>query len=176
LAPPQGSYDVLVLDPPWPYGERSIPNRPGQAPYASLSLEEIGALPIASLARPDCVLWLWTTNAFLRHAYTLLEGWRFEPRSILTWDKERPGAGDWLRGQTEHCVLASRGNPAINFRNHSTLIREQRREHSRKPEAFYQLVASCCNGTKLEIFARRQRDGWAVWGLGVADSVEADPH
>ena len=110
------------------------------------------------------VLWLWCTNAFMREAYQCLDAWSFKEKTILTWDKEKIGLGDWLRNVTEHCIMAVRGHPVVSLTNQTTIIREKRREHSRKPEAFYSLVEALCPGSKLEMFARQSRRGWASWG------------
>jgi len=160
---PQGKFQVIVVDPPWPYQSRAedITHR-ARSPYPSMSLEEIKALHIP--AADDCILWLWTTNAFVHDAFHVLEAWEFEPKTILTWAKDRIGLGDWLRGQTEHCILAIRGNPTVRLTNQSTLIQGPLREHSRKPDEFYALVESLCPGTKLEMFARTERQGWAYHG------------
>ena len=40
----------------------------------------------------------------------------------------------------------------------------QRREHSEKPELFQDLIERMSPGPRLELFARRQRLGWTVWG------------
>ena len=41
------------------------------------------------------------------------------PRTILTWAKDRFGNGDWLRGQTEHAIMAVRGKPIVTLTNQS---------------------------------------------------------
>jgi N6-adenosine-specific RNA methylase IME4 len=74
------------------------------------------------------------------------------------------GAGHWLRGQTEHCLLATKGKPTILMKSESTLLHGEVREHSRKPESFYELVDKICPGAKLELFGRQQREGWTCWG------------
>jgi N6-adenosine-specific RNA methylase IME4 len=74
------------------------------------------------------------------------------------------GVGNWLRNVTEHCVVAVRGKPIVSLTNQTTIIREKRREHSRKPEAFYSLVEALCPGSKLEMFSRTSRAGWNAWG------------
>jgi N6-adenosine-specific RNA methylase IME4 len=149
---------VLVVDPPWPYASSELP-------YPTMPLEEISALPVGELLDEDAVLWLWTTNAFLRSAFAIAEeSWQLEVRSILTWAKDRVGKGSWLRGQTEHCLFCSRGHPLIRLGSQSTLLQGRAREHSRKPEEFYELVQSLCPGRKLELFAREPRPGWARWG------------
>jgi hypothetical protein len=37
----------------------------------------------------------------MREAFELLDAWGFEPKTILTWAKDKMGMGDWLRGKTE---------------------------------------------------------------------------
>ena len=89
-------------------------------------------------------------------------------KTILTWVKNRVGVGNWLRGQTEPCLLAVRGNPVVTLTNQSTVLQAPVREHSRKPEEFYALVEGLCPATsRLELFAREQRDGWACAGAEV---------
>jgi len=162
---PTGPFHVIVVDPPWSYEKRveDITQR-GKTPYPTLSLEEIQALPLASLAHEDCVLWLWTTNAHLPAAFAVLEAWGFAYKTCLTWVKNQMGLGDWLRGQTEQCLLAVRGKPVVTLTNQTTMLQAPVREHSRKPEEFYQMVETLCPGSKLELFARMERPGWVCHG------------
>ncbi len=162
---PNGPFRVIVVDPPWQYDKRKadITHR-GRNPYPDMTIEEICALPVGALAEPDCILWLWTTNAFMRDAYRCLDAWGFQEKTILTWVKNKLGTGDWLRGQTEHCILAVKGNPMVTLTNQSTVMHADRREHSRKPDEFYGLVEALCPGTKLEMFSRAERPSWASWG------------
>jgi MT-A70 protein len=88
---------------------------------------------------------------------------------MLTWAKPHFGCGERLRGQTEHCVLAVRGSPVLTLTNESTLLLAPVGEHSEKPTAFYSLVESLCPAPRyLELFARKPRPGWDVWGDEVA--------
>lgn len=163
---PDGPFRVIVADPPWHYhnGE-SDPQHRGGPPYATMSVDEIKALEVEALAADDAILWLWTTNAHLPEAFGVMRAWGFSYKTMLTWDKVVMGHGDWLRGQTEHCLLCIRGKPSVVLTNQTTLIREQRSaQHSQKPEAFYALVESLCAGSKVELFARTRRDGWIAWG------------
>jgi N6-adenosine-specific RNA methylase IME4 len=162
---PAGPFRVIVADPPWPYCSRADDaTHRAQNPYPDMTLEEIRALPIATLAAPDAVLWLWTTNAFQREAYTVLDAWGFEHKTTLTWTKNQIGLGDWLRARTEHCLMAVRGRPVVTLTNQTTAIIADRGRHSEKPAKFYELVESLCPGAKLEMFARSQRKGWTAWG------------
>lgn len=165
LAFPDGPFRVLVVDPPWKYDARADDDsHRARNPYPDMTVEEIKRLPVANLAHADSVLWLWTTNAFLRDAFDIANAWGFTPKTVLTWDKELIGLGDWLRNVTEHCLMCVRGRPTVILTNQTTLIRERRREHSRKPEAFYAMAEKLCPGNRVELFARAGRDGWAKWG------------
>ena len=165
---PKGKYHVLVADPPWPYTKRSSDtSHRGTIPYPSMTLADIEALDVASLAHEDCILWLWTTNAFMAEAHHVARSWGFEVKTILTWAKDRMGLGDWLRGQTEHCLLAVKGKPVVRLSNQTTLLHGRVGEHSEKPEEFYRLVESLCPGSKCELFARRRREGWSTFGSEV---------
>lgn len=168
---PAGPFRVIVADPPWRYDGRAddLSHRSAN-PYPDMSTPEIMAMPVRDMAHDDAILWLWTTNAFMEHAFGIAREWGFEPRTILTWAKDRMGTGDWLRGQTEHCLLAVRGKPTVLLTNQTTLLRAPLREHSRKPDEFYALVEALCPGSKVELFAREARPGWALWG---AEAPEA---
>ena len=156
--PPDGRYEVVACDPPWPYDDEKLP-------YPPMSLEAIAELRVPELLAEDAYLWLWTTNAFLFEAKQIAVGsWGLRYRIMLTWAKDRVGTGGPLRGQTEHCLLLSRGDPVATPSNQSTLLVAPVREHSRKPDEFYALVESLCPGRQLEMFARERRPGWQAWG------------
>lgn len=162
---PKGPFRVIVSDPPWQYDKRAgDPTHRGDLPYPSMTTEEICRLPVPALAHEDCILWLWTTNAFMRDAFNVLDAWGFEEKTILTWVKDRMGLGDWLRGRTEHCIMAIRGKPTVLLTNQTTALEAAGREHSRKPEKFYALVETLCPGSRVEMFARSPREGWWSWG------------
>lgn len=155
---PTGPFQVIVADPPWRYESGN------DLPYPTMDIEEIKAMRVRDIADQNAILWLWTTNAHLRVAFDVVDAWGFEYRTLLTWIKDRMGTGEWLRGQTEHCMLGVRGAPVFLGGSYTTAIRAARREHSRKPEEFYQLVEATCPGAKLELFSRESRNGWADFG------------
>ncbi len=109
--PQHGPYRVIVADPPWPYELRKAdPSHRATPPYPPMSIDQIRAMPVAGLAHEDCILWLWTTNHHMREAFTVLDAWGFEHKTILTWAKDRMGMGDWNRNQHELLLVGSRGN------------------------------------------------------------------
>ncbi len=155
---PDGPFQVIVADPPWRYETGN------DLPYPTMAIEDIKALPVEAIAADDATLWLWTTNAHLRVAFEVVEAWGFVYKTLLTWVKDRMGTGEWLRGQTEHCLLATRGKPVFLHGHHTTVLEAARREHSRKPEEFYALVEATCPGNKVELFSRQHRHSWEVHG------------
>lgn len=160
---PEGAFDVVVIDPPWQYGREYDPDGSRVAsPYPEMSQEQLLALnvPFAD----DCVLFLWTTHRFIWDAKALLDAWGFTYKATLVWDKENMGMGAWLRMQCEFCLVAVRGNPTWNNTRWRDIIREPRREHSRKPKAFYEMVEDVTVGRRLDFFSREQRDGWVSFG------------
>ena len=166
---PQGLFHVIAVDPPWPYrADADEPDdydpsgRRAANPYPEMQLSEIAALRIP--AADDCVLWLWTTHKFMRHAFPLLDRWGFTERAIVTWAKDRMGLGRWLRSQSEFCIMATRGHPLISLTNQTTVLHGPMREHSRKPDEFYAMVDSLCAGRKLDFFSREAREGWEQFG------------
>jgi N6-adenosine-specific RNA methylase IME4 len=163
LTPLEGVYDVVVIDPPWNYNSvYHIDGNRASCLYPEMTSSEIASikLPLAD----DCVVWLWTTNAFMHDALHILEAWGLTQKTILTWVKDRMGLGSWLRGQSEHCILAVKGSPVISLTNQTTVLNGPLREHSRKPDEFYVLVDSLCHGRKLDYFSRTERKGWTCYG------------
>jgi N6-adenosine-specific RNA methylase IME4 len=168
LPPPtslEGPWGVIVADPPWQYDKRAKDATHRAAlPYPSMTLDEIRELKIP-LPADDAILWLWTTNAHMEHAFGVAREWGFEPRTILTWVKNKMGTGDWLRGQTEHCLLCTRGHPAVTLTNQTTVINGPMRAHSQKPDEFFVMVEALCpDKRRIELFAREARSGWEAWG------------
>ncbi len=165
---PTGLYSVIAIDPPWPYGGSYNPDTHRvSSPYPELSIEKLMALNIP--AADDCILWLWVTNAFMHEAYHILETWEFEPKTILTWFKDNIGVGYYLRGSTEHCLLATKGKPQINHEVAlTTHLKVKSTRHSSKPDEFYELVETLCGKatekTHHEMFARKARPNWSTSG------------
>ena len=192
-------YKTIVADPPWPYttpgkgplaaGTKSNPEawrgaltgNAVRARYDVMTMDAIKALPVSGLSDPDSHLYLWTTNGFICEAHDVARAWGFRPITVITWTKVMKDdpttasmkTGYYFRGATEHVIFAVRGSLKLtSTRGVSTAFLHPRTAHSVKPEAFFHLVEECSPGPYLELFARRQRQGWAVWGNEVdSDSL-----
>jgi N6-adenosine-specific RNA methylase IME4 len=160
--PQRGPYRVIVADPPWAYDKRPLDaSHRSTPPYPQMGIDEIRDLPVAGIAHDDALLWLWTTNAHMREAFAVLDAWDFQHKTILTWVKDRMGMGEWLRGQSEHCLLAVRGRPTLQLFNQTTVLHAPVGVHSAKPDAFYELVETLCPAPRYaELFQRKARPGW----------------
>ena len=164
---PEGVYEVVVMDPPWNYGREYDPAGSRVAnPYPEMTQAELLAMepPFAD----DCAFFLWTTHQFIWDAKALLDRWGFTYKATLVWDKEKIGMGAWLRMQCEFCLVGIKGKPVWENSSWRDIIREPRREHSRKPEAFYQMVEEITVGRRLDYFSRGERAGWEAFGNDTA--------
>lgn len=162
-----GLYDVISVDPPWQYGREydAVSSRVA-SPYPEMSIEQIKAIELPF--KDDAVLFLWTTHKFLPDSFEIMKHWGFEYKATIVWNKEKMGMGAWFRMQCEFCLFAIKGTPFFNNTTERDIITEQRREHSRKPDSFFQMVNKVCTGKKLEYFAREKRNGWDVFGNDTA--------
>lgn len=166
LDPP---YATIVADPPWPsMHQRSTYHRgKPERHYGTMTVEDIASLPVGALAATDAHLWIWGVNRLLGAAYDVARAWGFTPLSLLTWCKPGPGMGYYLRSNTEHCLLATRGRPMVPAEPvTSSWFEWPRGPHSQKPAASYEVIQQVSPGPYLELFARRQRLGWDSWGFG----------
>jgi len=167
LQPIEGLFDVIVVDPPWPYGgEYNEQGHRATSPYPEMQIEELQALKLP--AAENCILWLWTTERFICEARELLEIWDFEYRGILVWDKQNMGMGNYLRRQCEFCWLGIKGKPIWRPTALRNIISSPRTAHSEKPEAFYEMIDKNFHGTKLDYFSRKKREGWTCYGAEVS--------
>lgn len=137
-------------------------------PYPTMSVDEICALKVGELAADDCDLYLWTTQKYLPDAFKVLAAWGFKYCQTLTWCKTPRGTGQGglFCPTTEFLILGRKGKMPKKPRIDSTWwnVKRPHNSHSTKPEFFQDLIETVSDGPRLELFARRPRDGWTVWG------------
>ena len=178
-----GRFGTILADPPWQFQNRTgkmAPEHKRLARYATLSLEDIKAIPVVSVAEPASHLYLWVPNALLAEGLAVLNAWGFTYKSNLVWHKIRKdggpdgrGVGFYFRNVTELVLFGVRGNLRTlpPGRRQVNFLATQKREHSRKPDEFYKIVESCSPGPYLELFARHRREGWTHWGNEVPETI-----
>jgi N6-adenosine-specific RNA methylase IME4 len=159
------SYDLILADPPWRYDFAATNSRKIENQYPTMSVDAISALQVP--ARANCVLYLWATAPKLREALAVMYAWDFEYKTHGIWMKDRLGMGYWWRNQHELLLVGVRGkvSPPVPSLRTSSLMQGIHAEHSKKPESVYEMIErQHREKTKVELFARNIRDGWAHWG------------
>ena len=162
------AFDLLVCDPPWPVKKivRKVrPNQTAALDYPTMTLGEIKAMPVSECAADIAVLFLWTTHAFLRSAFDVMDAYGFRYQRTLTWDKTNGMCLFGFHHRTEFCLFGYRGKLELYPRRKAipTVFSGKSKRHSAKPDEFYRMVEPL--GTnRIDIFARHPREGWTVWG------------
>lgn len=169
-------YRCIMADPPWQERGGGRVKRGADRHYGLLSTPEIVKVMVRSpkwAPAPDCHLWLWVTNNYLEDGLGVMEALGFRYVTNAVWCKDKIGLGQYLRGQHELLLFGVRGRLAGLSRARSTVIFAPRTEHSRKPDQAYELAEAVSPGPRLEMFARRGREGWDSWG-DQAPAAEAE--
>lgn len=181
-------YATIVADPPWSFrnawgtrrgnagfynnGDARVLRGPGAAAnYKTLAIEQLARLPVGEWAEPNAHLYLWSTNAHLCEARIVAAAWGFRYITLITWLKPQMGMGNYFRGATEPVLFCVRGRLPVKRRDLRNVIEAPRTRHSEKPDAFYELVEQASPGPYLDVFARRLREGWHVYGDDVLESL-----
>lgn len=170
-------YRTILADPPWQFQNRTgkmAPEHKRLSRYGTMTLDDIAELPVADIAADPAHLYLWVPNALLPEGLRVMAAWGFQYKSNIIWHKIRKdggpdgrGVGFYFRNVTELVLFGVRGKNARTEkagRTQVNFLATRKREHSRKPDEFYDIVESCSPGPRLEMFARGGRPGWSVWG------------
>lgn len=176
VPPPVGKYRCIVIDPPWPMKKIERDERPNQGlelDYPTMTLEQIAdeaMVPVRTLADDDCHIYLWVTHKFLPAGLELLDTWGFNYQCVMTW---RKNVGitpfSWMY-DTEHVLFGRRGNLPLERLGMRLSFDAPTVGHSVKPDVFYDRVLEATPGPRVEMFARRERDGFTGWGNEVPDA------
>lgn len=179
-------YKTIIADPPWQYSNNGG-NGAAENHYQTMATAELCALPIDNIADDNSVMFLWATWSMLPDALRVIDAWGFRYVTGFPWVKiigvpsqtlwgeleikPHYGTGFWIRGASEIVMIAKRGNITAASGDFVGLLCKNGR-HSRKPDSLYQ-IAERYEGPYLELFARRCRDGWDVYGNEV-QSIKLD--
>lgn len=164
-------YKTIYIDPPWEEKGGGKIKRGADRHYKLMKIDDIKALPIPDLVDADgCHLYMWVTNNFLPKAFDLIKAWGFEYITLITWNKDRFGLGQYYRGITEHCIFASTKKRlpykiADGKRQQGvTGFYEPKTIHSRKPVKMREMIEKVSYAPRIELFAREYTNGWDCWG------------
>jgi N6-adenosine-specific RNA methylase IME4 len=163
-----GKFGCIVIDPPWDMQKIERDVRPNQVAfdYPTMTEEELAAFPVADMAADDCHLFCWTTQKFLPAGLRLLEAWGFHYINLMVWHK--PGGFQPVGLQQYNCefVLYGRKGSAkfTETKDFPCAFYAPRREHSRKPDEFYDTIRRVTDEGRIDVFSREARDGFAQFG------------
>lgn len=165
---PKGVYRTLVIDPPWNIKKILREVRPNQQlllDYPVMTNEEIKALPIQTLADPNgCHIYLWVTQKMLPIGFELFDAWNVKYECVLTWVKNVGFTPYSWMYSTEHVLFGRVGSLELQKKGKRLDFNAKVREHSRKPEEFYDLVREVSPEPRLDMFAREEHEGFEAWG------------
>lgn len=183
------SYDLIMIDPPWPTEMRS---KKGEGKshtrhYGSMSFEEIAALPVGQLASEHSGLFVWGVWPHMlyggdpkKHYRDFNAGRSPIGECIHRWGARVVSGGNWqkltkngkkafgpgyrVRSSSEPFILAIFGNPK-NSKSMRNSIDGLRRGHSEKPEEAYAWCEKWMPKARcVELFSRTSRPNWDTWG------------
>ena len=149
-----------------------------------MSIDELCALPVETLAEKDCRLFLWATFPQLPEALRLIRAWGFTFKTVafvwLKLNKKSPtwfyGLGYWTRGNAEICLLAKRGKPQRRSAGVHQFIISPVEEHSKKPDVTRDKIIELAGDLpRVELFARQKAPGWDVLGNEVDSDLSLTP-
>jgi N6-adenosine-specific RNA methylase IME4 len=174
---PKGKYRVIYADPPWQYGDERSGGSYGGAVdhYPTMSMQELYDLPVHSIVEEDAVLFIWATAPFLEEALNLVKSWGFRYKTQFVWDKVKHNMGHYNSVRHELLLIATKGSCTPDnvqlFDSVQTIERTEK--HSEKPREFRNIIETLYTyGNKIELFARKQTEGWDVYGNEIEEKEE----
>jgi N6-adenosine-specific RNA methylase IME4 len=172
---PTGKYSCIVIDPPWQMQKIEREERPNQMgfDYPTMSEKELEEFPLPALAADNCHLYLWVTQKHLPLALRLAEHWGFKYQCIMTWVKNVGFTPFSWMYTTEHVLFCTKGSLPLLAIGKRLDFGGKVREHSRKPDEFYNLVKEVSPGPRIDVFSREKRDGFKQYGNEVEKYVSA---
>ena len=163
------SYKTICIDPPWPTEKVTRTERPLQAAkdtgldYPTMTFEAIrdSKFPFSD----QCHIYLWTTQKFLPASFQLFEAWEVKYIQTLVWHKNVGFTPFGLfMNNVEFVLFGRKGNLPLLRAGLKAVFQGKVREHSRKPNEFYDLVREASPEPRIDIFSREKRPGFDQWG------------
>lgn len=168
-------FEVIYADPPWSYrgqvqhgGALAGFTSSASSFYETIAVEDLCAAPILQLAASNAVLFIWTTGPILEDTLRVCRAWGFKYKTVaFVWEKARVNPGSYTMSSCEYVLVATRGSipKPRGARNIRQFLKEARTSHSTKPDEIRKRIEEMFpTQKKIELFARKQAEGWEVVG------------
>ena len=177
-SPESNAYRVLYADPPWKYSDELIEGYgAAEHHYPTLSIQELAEYTfvdggtVADRVADNAVLFLWVTSPMLEDCFKVVTAWGFKYKASFVWDKVKHNYGHYNSVRHELLLVCTRGSctPDPKAPLYDSVVEVGRTEHSKKPNVFRNMIDTMYpEGRRLELFGRRETEGWEVHGLEVA--------
>jgi len=164
---PEHKYRTVVIDPPWPMQKIIRDERPNQVDfdYPTMTIEEIVKFPLRECADLEgCHVYLWTPHKYLPNALEMFKIWGVEYQCVITWVKNVGITPFSWMYSTELCLFGHIGSLSLLKLGKRIDFNAKVREHSRKPEEFYNLVREVSPEPRWDVFGREKHDGYEPFG------------
>jgi len=178
-------YKIIYSDPPWQYGSKGPRGgKFGELDYPTMSIKELCKLDVASIADPNCVLFMWFTGSFMGASLEVAKAWGFKfIRIDKVWQKTKESGkrhaavGPWGMSDCEFLALFVRGQMCNTQIQRNQYVHQQSvypGKHSKKPEIFRTMIDNRFPDefNRVEMFARETTPGWDVFGNEVFNSIQ----
>ena len=179
---PDKQYGIIYADPPWDYkGQLQHTGVGGKESggairhYPTVSVSEMATWDIAAISEENCLLFMWSSSPHLDQAVALGKAWGFQWATVaFVWDKLTLNPGFYTMSQCELCLVFKRGKipQPRGARNIRQFVQSKRTRHSEKPDEVRERIEKMFpHHCKIELFARKQSQGWDVWGLDIQSAL-----
>lgn len=169
-------YSVIYSDPPWKQQKGGLrkcrPNQGRMLDYQTLSMEDIAEYQrqAGKIARKNHSVFLWTIDKFLFMAEQMMSALGYRLHARFIWDKGNGIAPAFtVRFSHEYLLWFYKAKlPSIAVEQRGkflTVLRERATVHSKKPLCAYEMIEALYpDATRLEMYARAERQNWDCWG------------
>ena len=173
--------EIVLADPPWMHTGSQTKMAAAGKEYACLSVKDMARVPVADMCARQAVCFMWATCPRLDDAMNLLHAWSFNYCGIPFIWRKTTNSGKPINGQgvrptlvkpTVELLIAgvkkgrSRPFPILNEGMPQVIEHPRPGKHSHKPQVFHDLIVELLGDReRIELFARRNTDGWSCTGL-----------
>lgn len=168
---PGKRYSTIVIDPPWPMKKIEREVRPNQVEfdYPTMDYEQLrswGRQHVIPIMADDCHFLMWTTHKFLPMALRLFDDYGIKYVLTMVWHK--PGGFQPVGLPQYNCefvIYGRNGAPTfVDTKSFNCCFEAARREHSRKPDEFYDVIRRVTAEPRIDVFSREVREGFDQFG------------